>query len=656
VSPKFSLIIPAHNEEHRIEQTLRQYGEVFGDSEIIVVLNGCTDGTEHSVRKVREQFPHIQYVTIQHAIGKGGAVRAGFLIARAPIVGFVDADGATPAREMRRLFESLGYNDGVIASRWLSGSLVRNAQPFARRIASRVFNGFVRAMLGLNYHDTQCGAKVFRAEALMYVIRHVDTSNMAFDVDLLLALKKAGYRVVEEPTEWNDVGGSRVRLVNASRRMLSALLRLRLRHSIFHWFLPIFDRILHTNPIKTHDGYSILLLNWRDPRHPQAGGAEKYVHEMAKRWVVWGNRVEWLTAGFKGAPHSETIDGIRVWRVGNALTVYFLIPLFYLLYLRGRFDVIVDAQNGIPFFSPLFSLKPKICLMHHVHQRVFRAHMPWPVHHVFSWVEAWLMPRVYRNTQFIAVSSDTRAEMLEVGFADCNIDVIRNGVDQQLVPGAKASTPLVLYLGRLKAYKRVHLLVHAMERVRAVYPTAKLFIAGDGDESNALQQLVANKKLKDCVSFEGFISEDRKRELLQKSWLLVNPSEMEGWGISVIEANACGTPALAYRVPGLREAVIDGFNGLLVPEGSDLAAPILRVLSDANLRGELCRGAVLRAAQFSWHATAERFLDMIMRNVAGDSFSMVRVSDHWRVIPGTGVQHDAAASHVPLVFRQVERI
>ncbi|MFN2450540.1 MAG: glycosyltransferase, partial [Candidatus Baltobacteraceae bacterium] len=318
MTPRYSLIVPAHNEAARIEPMLRAYAGAFSDSEIIVVLNGCTDGTGECVGRLKQEFGNIEYVEIDAAVGKGGAVRAGFLIARADVVGFVDADGSTSAHEMRRLFDRLGANDALIASRWIAGATIHRAQPFKRRWASRVFNALIRVFFGLSVRDSQCGAKVFRAHCLRSIMSGVETSNMAFDVDLLYALKRAGVRVIEEPTEWTDVSGTSVRIVPAARAMLRALIRLRLRHAPFvHYVVPFFDRFFGTQPIRVHDGFSILILNWRDPKHPQAGGAETYLFEMARRWAAGGNDVEWITAGFKGAAKQETLDGVAVTRVGN---------------------------------------------------------------------------------------------------------------------------------------------------------------------------------------------------------------------------------------------------------------------------------------------------------------------------------------------------
>ncbi|MGB8521123.1 MAG: glycosyltransferase [Candidatus Tumulicola sp.] len=640
--PRFSVIVPAHNEQDRIGKTLEEYAGVFADSEIIVVLNGCTDATRSVVDALREQHTNVLAVDIPHPVGKGGAVRAGFVMARAEVVGYVDADGSTPAREMRRLCEAVGEGDGVVASRWLPGSHVAIRQPWARRFASRNFNLIVRLLFGLNYCDTQCGAKVFRRRALERVMRDVETANLAFDVDLLYAMKRLRMRVREEPTYWIDVQGSRVHLASASLHMFAAIVRLRLRHSFLDFVVPTYDRMFPTNPIRLHHHLRILVVNWRDPNHPQAGGAETYLFEQAKRWVRWGHQVEWLSGGFAGGATHDRIDDVPIRRVGNALTVYAAVPFAYLREFRDRFDVVLDSSNGIPFFTPLFSMKPKICVVYHVHREVFKNHLPGWLAYALAWCEEKLVPLVYRNVHFVTISDDTREEMRRVGIGDAGTGLVRCGVDGSLIPGEKEALPTVLYLGRLKAYKRVDRLVEAFAKVRRRVPTAVLQIAGAGDALEGLRELVARLDLEGSVTFEGFVDDRRKRELLARAWVTVSLSEMEGWGITAIEGNACATPAIAYDVPGLREAIVHDRSGLIVPEGGDVAAAIVAVLTDDVLRRRLEHGALARAARFSWDETARQMLTEMMRAIVGVDFRAVDLDGRWTLF-GAPAANDASS-------------
>lgn len=633
--PRFSLIIPAHNEASRLGLTLGAYLDTFSDSEVIVVLNGCTDETEAVAFESAGGRSNLRLIRIDQAVGKGGAVRAGFIAARAGVIGYVDADGATAPAEIRRIFEMVGPNaDVVIGSRWKRGADVRIAQPFLRQLTSRAFNSFVRAMFGLPYSDTQCGAKAFHADAIRGIADSLQVSNFAFDIDLLYALRRAGRTIVETPTAWRDIGGSKIDDIgHASRAMLQAVLRLRMHHSLFRYVIPVFDRIWPTTPLRVRDGFSVLFLNWRDPKHPQAGGAEKYLLEVGRRLVERGNRVHWLTAGFAGCEPTDSIDGIDVTRVGNRFTVYAAIPLIYLRKFRDRFDVIIDAENGIPFFSPFYSLKPKLCLMFHVHQRVFEKHLPVPVSTLFKWLEAWVMPRVYSASRYLAISNDTKTDLAALGVPPDQIDLAVSGIDPSLRPGSKSLRPTILYLGRLKAYKRVVTLIDDMPTVLATLPDAVLIIAGTGDEEESLRARVRELGIDRAVRFEGFVSEDRKRELLGSAWVFAMPSEMEGWGLTLIEANACGTPCVGYDVPGVGEAILDGSSGVVVSNSERLAPSLLKILRDEKFREMLVEGALRRSADFSWDATTQAILNTIMGEVARTHINYVRNGDDWHVIP-----------------------
>ncbi len=645
-APRYSIIIPAQNEADRIGPVLADYLQVFADSELIVVLNGCTDATEQRVREACGAGGEIRLINLPPAVGKGGAVRSGMLVARAPVVGYVDADGATSAAEMRRLCESLGDADALIASRWVRGARVVVPQTRARRFASRVFNLLVRLMFGLPFSDTQCGAKVFRTDAIAPILGRVETANLAFDVDVLVQLRRSRRRIVEVPTTWEDRAGSGLRLLPSALRMFGALVRLRVRDSFLHPLVPLVDRMMPSKPLRIRDHLSILILNWRDIRHPQAGGAELYLHEIARRLVVQGHSVRWLTARFKEAPRRESIDGIDVTRTGNALTVYAAIPLEYVRSCVNRFDLIIDSENGIPFFSPLFSLKPKLCLIHHVHQEVFLSQVRPPLSWLLAWLERRVMPLVYRNAGFVAISQDTRAEMLRLRFTRRPIPVVTSGVDGQLHPGSKSDQPSIVYVGRLKRYKRVDAVLRAFAAVNRQIPEAVLRIAGRGDDEPRLRRLAASLDIEHAVTFEGFVDEANKRRLLQEAWLFATASMMEGWGISVIEANACGTPAVAFDVPGLREAIVDGKTGALVASEPAMTAAIVELLRDRTRREMLSRAAVAHAAGFSWDAAARAMLDAI-------SAQFVE-RDHGVLLTSAGWQLQGAVAPPPEVARAQE--
>ncbi len=232
---RVSIIIPAYNEEKRIEKTLRDYLFVFDkNTEIVVVCNGCKDKTPEIVSRMSAQYQNLICINVPELIGKGGAIIEGFKYAKSGIVGYVDADGATKAVEFKRLISLLGDDiEGVIGSRWLKGAEVIHEQPFIRKMASRTFNFLVRSILRIPYRDTQCGAKVFQTEAIDRIIDKLGVTNLAFDIDLLYNLHETGCKIREEPTVWEDKSGSSINLKKDAPLMFASLVRLRIKHSYF---------------------------------------------------------------------------------------------------------------------------------------------------------------------------------------------------------------------------------------------------------------------------------------------------------------------------------------------------------------------------------------------------------------------------------------
>ena len=245
---KFSIVIPAHNEEQRLPPVLEAYAAFFqekmsGKAEIILVANGCSDSTADVVDEVASRYSSIKVIDEPKRIGKGGAVILGVKEAKGAYIGFVDADGATSPEEFFRLYEKSIGKDGVIGSRWIKGADVTIPQKAMRLLSSRAFNWLTRILLGLKYKDTQCGAKIFKAEAWSAILPNVGTTRFAFDVDILFQFKRHGYNVEEEPTVWRDIEGSKVRFFNSSLDMFLAIIRMRLVHSPFRFVVRIYERL-----------------------------------------------------------------------------------------------------------------------------------------------------------------------------------------------------------------------------------------------------------------------------------------------------------------------------------------------------------------------------------------------------------------------------
>ena len=376
--------------------------------------------------------------------------------------------------------------------------------------------------------------------------------------------------------------------------------------------LGLFLPLPEFSPVQT-SGKRILIFNWRDTKHRYAGGAEVYIHELAKRWVKAGHQVTVFCGNDGNCLRNEIIEGIQIIRRGGFYFVYFWAILYHLLRFRGQYDVIIDSENGIPFFSPLFAKGKKFLLIHHIHQEVFRKSLTPPLSWIATFMEMKLMPFVYKNVEAITVSPSSKKEILDRKLTSKDPTVIYNGVDlRKFKPGRKSAIPLILYLGRLKYYKSLHVFIHAARKILTSIPKAQFVIAGDGEEKDNLIKLAKKLSIFDKITFLGKVSEEQKIDLYQKAWVFVNPSFMEGWGITSIEANACGTPVVASNVPGLRDSVNNPHSGLLVPYGSvkEFTRQIKFLLKDDSFRAKLSIQAIYWAQQFDWQKSAEKSLKL----------------------------------------------
>ena len=347
----------------------------------------------------------------------------------------------------------------------------------------------------------------------------------------------------------------------------------------------------------------LLVLNERDLRHPQAGGAEVHCFEIFGRLARAGDDVTLLSCGFPGAPAAETVDGIHVRRLGNRISYYALVPGAYRRLRReAPLDLVVEDLNKFPFFARLWVREPVVILVHHLLGRTAFRQVAFPIAAATFLAES-MVPRVYRGLPVIAVSPSTADELVRGGMRRSDIHVIPNGVDHALYrpgTGPRVDVPTVLALGRVEPYKRTELVVDAV----AALPGVRLIVARSGTGMAAVEARVAANGVADRVDVRGFVDEDEKVRLLQTSHLLASASEKEGWGLTVLEAGACGTPAVTSDAPGLRDAVRDGETGLLVPSG-DVAAmtsALRRLLDDAALRERLGVAAQRWAARFTWDA------------------------------------------------------
>ncbi|MDQ3099550.1 MAG: glycosyltransferase [bacterium] len=377
-------------------------------------------------------------------------------------------------------------------------------------------------------------------------------------------------------------------------------------------FLDLFYPLTQQKP---NDGKKrILIFNWRDTKHELSGGAEVYIHELSKRWVSEGHQVTLFCGNDSTSSRYELVEGVEVIRRGGFYFVYVWAFFYYMLKFRKRYDVVIDCQNGIPFFSSLYSRERVFCLVFHIHQEVFHKYLPKPLAMLAKVLEKNLMPFAYKNCTYLTISESTKRDMEGIGLVGSDIKIIYPGADlETLIPGNKELDPTVLYLGRLKSYKSVDVLINAFKRVAEKLPNAKLLIAGSGEEESNLKQLGETLGLADKIQFLGKVSEEEKIALLQKAWVFVNPSYMEGWGITTIEANACGTPVIASDVPGLRDSVNVPDSGYLVEYGNTvaLADKLIEIMNDDVRRKVMSRNSVEWAKNFDWKRSALKLLEFI---------------------------------------------
>jgi glycosyltransferase involved in cell wall biosynthesis len=360
----------------------------------------------------------------------------------------------------------------------------------------------------------------------------------------------------------------------------------------------------------------ILIFNWRDIKHIWAGGAEVYIHELSKRWVKEGHNVTVFCGNVGKLPKNEIIDGIQIYRRGGFYMVYVWAILYYVFKFRGKYDVIIDSENGIPFFTPFYTKTKKYLLIHHVHQEVFRKSLKWPFSTIALFLEARLMPLVYRNVQVITVSPSSRDEIMRHKLTKKEPIIIYNGVDLEIFkPGKKSEKPTILYLGRLQYYKSLHVFIVVAKKILENIPDAEFIIAGEGGEKEKLQRFAEKIGIFSKIQFAGKVNEEEKVSLFQKAWVFVNPSFMEGWGITTIEAAACGTPTVASDVPGLRDSIKDPYTGILVPYGKydRFARNIIKLIKDEKLLKKMSKESIEWSSSFNWDKSASKLIELISK-------------------------------------------
>jgi glycosyltransferase involved in cell wall biosynthesis len=350
----------------------------------------------------------------------------------------------------------------------------------------------------------------------------------------------------------------------------------------------------------------VSMLAWRDLDDPEAGGSEIHASTIAKYWAEAGLEITMRTSFAAGKPQVVWRDGYRVIRKAGRYLVFPRAAISEMLGWHGGQDGVVEIWNGMPFFSPIWARKPNITFLHHVHAEMWQMTLPPRLAAAGSFVESKLAPRVYRHTPMVTLSQSSKHELVEdMGFKPERVTVVPPGIDPRFSPGgAKSDKPLVVAVGRLVPVKRFDLLLEALIALKARHPDLEAIIVGEGYKREELEAQRYAARGEDWISLPGRIDDDAVLDLYRRAWVLASASAREGWGMTITEAAACGTPAVVTRIAGHIDAVDEGRSGLVVDDRDEMVSALDRVLGDAPLREQLSRGAIEHAAAFTWEATA----------------------------------------------------
>ena len=651
-----SIVVPYFNPGAQVRMTVEQIVAVLSELdisfEIITVSDGSTDGSEETlVGLSSEQIHHLRLPSNQ---GKGQALRVGLGMGRGEYLGFIDADGDLPPTLLRAFVGLIATErpDVALGSKRHSDSEV--VYPLLRRFYSWVYQQVIRVFFRLSVRDTQTGIKFIRRDVLTDALPRMMEKRFAFDLELLVVARQLGYgHLAELPVTIGTRFGSTVSLRAVRNTLLDTCAIFYRLHVLRHYgqrhqrpIVSVDDTGPAAQAIQQSAGgvavlkaesadeevegerrLRILVFNWRDISHPAAGGAEVYAHEVCREWVKAGHSVTFFTSMHDGSPSCEEIDSIRIVRRGGRFTVYRRARLFYRRQGQGNFDLVVDAVNTRPFSCPRFVKDvPVVAIIHQVAREVWN-HESLPHVALFGRfvLEPWWLRR-FRDVPVITVSPSSRESLEQHGLR--RVTVVPEGVRKLGVRNLgveREERPTVVFLGRLTGNKRPGDAIEAFRLLRQRLPDAQMWVIGSGKLEPRLRWLHAPG-----VSFLGRVSEVVKQERLARAHTLVATSVREGWGLSVTEAAAHGTPSIAYDVPGLRDSVAAS-GGLVVKPNPPALADALAQHLPRWVAGEV--PAVMPDGVITWSEVASE----ILRVVGAEQRARVgTVDDRERERPASG--------------------
>ena len=360
----------------------------------------------------------------------------------------------------------------------------------------------------------------------------------------------------------------------------------------------------------------IAILAWRDLDDPEAGGSEIHASRVASLWAEAGIEVTMRTSYAPGSAQVGWRDGYRVIRKAGRYLVFPRAAFSEMMHWHGASDALVEIWNGMPFFSPLWAAnRPRAVWLHHVHDTMWDMTLPPRLARLGRTIEFRVAPPLYRGTQIVTLSQSSKDEIARrLRLRPSNITVVPPGIDPSFTPGPPSlrdPDPLVLAVGRLVPVKRFDVLIDSLAEVKLLRPALRAVIVGEGYERAALERRIADHDAAGWISMPGRVDDAALLDLYRRAWVLASASRHEGWGMTITEAAACRTPAVATRIPGHLDAIVDGTTGLLVDDQPALSAALDRVIRDDALRTLLGKNAFEHAAHFTWAATARGTLEVL---------------------------------------------
>jgi glycosyltransferase involved in cell wall biosynthesis len=365
---------------------------------------------------------------------------------------------------------------------------------------------------------------------------------------------------------------------------------------------------------------NILILNWRDVRHPKSGGAELVTMEHAKGWIRLGHTVTWVTAGYDGAKSNEIVDKVRFVRRAGSLTIYLYVPFFLLLHAH-EYDVIVDEVHGFPFFSPLFTGKPVVVFIHEIAGEIWDYMFTFPKNVIGKFLERWYF-RLYRDHLFWTDAPSTVDELVIRGISKSQCFAIPCPIvkKSRLIgdpPKRREKNPTYIFVSRVVRMKGIEEVVKAFSFIARLQKTAVLWIVGGGDDQyiRELTMMMRDYGIDKRVTFFGSVSDKEKYDLMGRAHLLLHASVKEGWGLVVLEAASVGTPAIVYNVPGLKDIVQDQKTGVVISNNSpqEMARQAISLYNDKRRYVMFQKNGLIWVKSFSWEDVVKQSLSILIR-------------------------------------------